>query len=308
MRIVLIAGGWSAERDVALSGARQIEQGLRELGHTVSFFDPAQDLRGLEKAVQGQDFAFINLHGSPGEDGLVQCLLERLGVPYQGADARSSLLALNKAVSKQLFVRAGLPTPAWEFIPAGKASSWQPSLPCPLIIKPNTGGSSIGVGLVHSLADLPQALAHPALAGLDLLAEAMITGQELTCGVLEGYTLPPILIRPKAGVFFDYTSKYEVGASEEICPAPVSDELTATLQAMASAAHQALGLCDYSRTDFMVGQDGQPYVLEVNTLPGMTATSLLPQEAQNVGLSFAALLDCLITLGLRKKSWMSAQC
>lgn len=303
MRIVLIAGGWSAERQVALNGARQIEKGLRELGHTVSLFDPTQDLRGLENAVQGQDFAFISLHGSPGEDGLVQCLLERLGIPYQGADARSSLLALNKAVSKQLFVRAGLPTPEWEFIPASAVRSWQPSLPCPLIIKPNTGGSSIGVGLVHTLADLPRVLADPALAGLDLLAEAMIKGQDLTCGVLEGYTLPPILIRPKAGVF-DYTSKYEVGASEEICPAPVSAELTATLQDMAHRAHQALGLCDYSRTDFMVDHDGQPYVLEVNTLPGMTATSLLPQEANTVGLSFSDLLAQLITLGMRKKSWL----
>lgn len=301
MHILLIAGGWSAEREVALNGARQIELGLKNLGHQVTLFDPARDLRGLAAAAQGKDFAFINLHGSPGEDGLVQCLLERLNLPYQGGSSRASLLALNKAVSKQLFVEAGLTTPTWEFVPACHVGDWRPRLPFPLVVKPNTGGSSIGVGLIHSEAELETFLDKPELAGLDLLAEELIPGQELTCGVLEGELLPPILIRPKHGVFFDYESKYMTGASEEICPAPISQELTRTLQRMASTAHDALGLTDYSRADFMVSDAGEPYILEVNTLPGMTATSLLPQEAQAVGLSFEQLLARLIELGLRKK-------
>ncbi len=301
MHILLIAGGWSAEREVALSGARQIEIGLENLGHKVTLFDPARDLRGLTAAAQGQDFAFINLHGSPGEDGLVQSLLERLNLPYQGATSNASLLALNKAVSKQLFEEVGLNTPTWEFVPARHVRDWRPRLPFPLVIKPNTGGSSIGVGLIHSEAELEIFLDKPELAGLDLLAEELIPGQELTCGVLDGEVLPPILIRPKHGVFFDYESKYVTGASEEICPAPISPELTQTLQRMARAAHDALGLTDYSRTDFMVRDGDAPYILEVNTLPGMTATSLLPQEAQAVGLSFEQLLARLIELGLRKK-------
>lgn len=301
MRILLIAGGWSGEREVALNGARQIEKGLLALGHAVTLFDPARDLRGLSEATSNQDFVFINLHGSPGEDGLIQCLLERLGLPYQGSDSRASLLALNKAVSKQIFEATGLTTPDWEFVPASHVGQWRPLLPFPLVVKPNTGGSSLGVGIITSEEELETYLGLPEIAGQDLLAEVLIRGQELTCGVLEGYTLPPILIRPRHGEFFDYESKYVAGASEEICPAPIAAGLTAQLQTMARAAHDALGLTDYSRADFMVAADGTPYLLEVNTLPGMTATSLLPQEAQAVGLSFDALLDRLISLGLRKK-------
>lgn len=301
MRILLIAGGWSGERDVALSGAREIAKGLQMLGHEVTFFDPAKDLRGLEAVTTGQDFAFINLHGSPGEDGLIQALLERQGLAYQGADARASLLALNKAVAKQIFQTAGLITPAWEFVPAGQVHTWTPTLPFPLVIKPNTGGSSLGVGLINTEADLHAHLSRPEIAGQDLLVEERITGQEMTCGVLEGTVLPPILIRPKQGAFFDYASKYVPGATEELCPAPVSWELTAKLQDMARLAHECLGLVDYSRSDFMVSDNGQVYLLEVNTLPGMTATSLLPQEALAVGLSFAQLLERLIALGMRKK-------
>lgn len=301
MNVLLIAGGWSGEREVALNGARQIEKGLKILGHTVTLFDPARDLRELYTATQGQDFAFINLHGSPGEDGLIQCLLERIGMPYQGADSRSSMLALNKAVSKQIFEAAGLTTPAWEFIPACHVEEWNPRLSFPMVVKPNTGGSSLGVGLIHSQEELDAYLAQPEIAGLDLIAEVMIQGTELTCGVLEDAILPPILIKPKAGVFFDYESKYSNGACEEICPAPIPDELTATLQNMAAAAHDALGLTDYSRADFLVTDDGTAYILEVNTLPGMTATSLLPQEAAAIGLSFDQLLARLIELGLRKK-------
>jgi D-alanine-D-alanine ligase len=302
MDILLIAGGWSGEREVALSGARQIEKGLLTLGHRVTLFDPARDLRGLYEAAASHEFAFINLHGSPGEDGLVQCLLERIGMPYQGSGSRASLLALNKAVSKQIFEAAGLCTPDWEFVPASHVAEWRPLLPFPLVVKPNTGGSSLGVGIVASEDELEAYLAQPEIAGQDLLAEALIRGQELTCGVLEGCVLPPILIRPKSGEFFDYESKYVAGATEEICPAPIPAELTERLQAMARAAHDALGLSDYSRADFMVAADGTPYLLEVNTLPGMTATSLLPQEAQAVGLSFEQLLTRLIELGLRKKS------
>jgi len=301
MNILLIAGGWSGEREVSLSGARQIEKGLLALNHSVTLFDPARDLRGLSGAISGQDFAFINLHGSPGEDGLIQCLLERIGMPYQGSDARASLLALNKAVSKQLFEAAGLSTPAWEFVPACHVAQWRPLLPFPLVVKPNTGGSSLGVGIVTSEEELEAYLLQPEIAGQDLLAETLIRGRELTCGVLEGHVLPPILIRPKSGDFFDYQSKYVAGATEEICPAPIPVELTEKLQAMARAAHDTLGLADYSRSDFMLAPDGTPYLLEVNTLPGMTATSLLPQEAQAVGLSFEQLLARLVELGLRKK-------
>jgi D-alanine-D-alanine ligase len=300
MNILLIAGGWSAERDVSLRGAEQIEAALRRLGHKVRRFDPEAGLEGLFAAAQGHDFAFLNLHGSPGEDGLIQAMLETIPLPYQGARPHGSLLALDKAAAKAMYLRAGLTTPAWELLPTPHPTSWRPRLPYPLVLKPNRGGSSIGVVFVHNEKELLRALADPTLACLDLVAEVCIHGQELTCGVLEGYTLPPILIRPKAGKFFDYTSKYVPGASEEICPAPIGGSLTAQIHDMAAAAHRALGLADYSRSDFILDETGRLWLLETNTLPGMTATSLLPQEAQAVGLSFEDLLEELIRLGLRK--------
>ncbi len=300
MNILLIAGGWSSEREVSLRGAEQIEAALRRLGHRVRRFDPEGGLHGLFEAAGGQDFAFLNLHGAPGEDGIIQALLETIPLPYQGAGPRGSLLALDKAAAKAVFQRAKLPTPAWELVPASRIPSWRPRLPYPLVLKPNRGGSSIGVAIVANDAELMAALAQPELAGQDLLAETAIHGTELTCGVLEGHTLPPILIRPKARSFFDYTSKYLPGASDEICPAPVDAAITHALQDMALAAHQALGLADYSRSDFLLDGRGALWLLETNTLPGMTATSLLPQEALAVGLSFEALLEELIRLGMRK--------
>ncbi|MDI3492487.1 MAG: D-alanine-D-alanine ligase [Desulfomicrobiaceae bacterium] len=302
MNILLIAGGWSPERDVSLRGAEQIEAALRRLGHQVRRFDPEGGLHGLFDAAQGQDFALLNLHGSPGEDGVVQALLETIPLPYQGAGPRGSLLALDKAAAKAVFVRAGLATPAWELVPANRAASWRPRLPYPLVLKPNRGGSSVGVAFVTNEAELITQLARPEVRGQDLIAEACIHGVELTCGVLEGKTLPPILIRPKAGSFFDYASKYLPGASDEICPAPVDAATTRKLQEMAQTAHEALGLADYSRSDFLMDGEGTLWILETNTLPGMTATSLLPQEAQAVGLSFEDLLAELIRLGMRKQS------
>lgn len=300
MRILLIAGGWSGERDVSLKGALEITQGLETLGHQVTLFDPVQDLRGLEQALKDQDFVFLNLHGAPGEDGLIQALLESQGLPFQGAHSRGSLLALNKAVAKQIFQKAGLTTPAWEFVPASQVPTWSPTLSFPLVVKPNTGGSSLGVGLINSEQDLKAYLSQSSIAGQDLVVEERILGREMTCGVVEGMLLPPVLIEPHEGEFFDYASKYVPGASAELCPAPISSELTRTLQAMAQKAHESLGLVDYSRADFMVDTQDQAYLLEVNTLPGMTSTSLLPLEARVAGLSFPQLLARLIDLGLRK--------
>lgn len=301
MNILLIAGGWSPERDVSLRGAEQIEAALRRLGHQVRRFDPESGLHGLFEAATGQDFAFLNLHGSPGEDGLVQALLETIGLPYQGADPRGSLLALDKAAAKAIFVRAGLATAPWELVPANRVTSWRPRLPYPLVLKPNRGGSSVGVAFVESETELVAQLSQPEVLGHDLIAEVCVRGVELTCGVLEGTTLPPILIRPKAGTFFDYASKYLPGASDELCPAPVDAATTRKLQDMARTAHDALGLTDYSRSDFLMDGEGKLWILETNTLPGMTATSLLPQEAQAVGLCFEDLLAELIRLGMRKR-------
>ena len=309
MNILLIAGGWSSERDVSLAGGKVVHKALLQLGHTVTFYDPALSLAGLAEAAAGKDFAFINLHGSPGEDGLIQSMLERLGCPYQGAGPAASMLALNKAAAKVFFSAAGLPTPDGLLLTRQPEPDWQPILRYPLFIKATTGGSSLHMEQAASPDQLHPALERLFAVGSSYLVESAIDGDELTCGVLGSLqgdeetpqALPPVLIRPTTGKVFDYTSKYAPGGAEEICPAPISDDLTKRVQAMALTAHTSLGISGYSRADFILKNGQQPILLEVNTLPGMTPTSLLPQEAAAVGLSFDQLVQRLIDLGLARQ-------
>ncbi|MFW6055545.1 MAG: D-alanine--D-alanine ligase family protein [Thermodesulfobacteriota bacterium] len=298
MRILLIAGGWSNEREVSLSGAKAIDQALQALGHSVCFFDPALSFAQLPGTAKDFDFAFINLHGSPGEDGLIQAVLDQAGLPYQGSGPRESLLALNKAASKSLFEKASIATPAWEFLPVRPQADWRPSLAFPFVLKPNSGGSSLNIHLIDSQAELDREMAPAFSRGDEILLEERIQGLEITCGVLRDEPLPPILIQPADdSAFFDYFSKYTPGAARETCPAPISRELTKTIQDLALAVHKLLGLSGYSRTDFILAND-RPFVLEVNTLPGMTRTSLIPQEAAAHGYSFQDLIRILIETGL----------
>ena len=303
MRILLIAGGWSSEREIALLGAQEITKALHDLGHEVVFLDPAHDLGNLIPTAATCDFAFINLHGSPGEDGLVQSLLDSVPIPYQGAGPAASQLALNKVATKIIYQRHGLNTPNWAFIPAAiRKKPTTISLPFPRVIKPCTAGSSVGIFFAESSQDFETALAHETLAGQDLLVEEQIRGQEITCAVLDDTPLPPVLIIPRKGTFFDYTSKYEDQGADEICPAPITDHLCADIQRMALTAHNILGIDDYSRTDFIVDNKGCIFALETNTLPGMTSASLLPKEALAAGMSFEELIERLITLGMRKST------
>ncbi|MBQ3059521.1 MAG: D-alanine--D-alanine ligase [Desulfovibrio sp.] len=300
MKILLIAGGWSSERDVSLRGAESVSATLRGLGHAVDLFDLLEGFDRLLVTAGQYDFAFINLHGAPGEDGLVQAMLERAGCPYQGAGPAGSFLALNKAAAKQVFRQAGLPTADWEFLPGPPASDWQPRLPYPLFVKSNTGGSSLHLGRAQNRAGLDALLSDIFAAGQEALLEPELRGREVTCGVLGEEPLPPLLIEPVAGDFFDYESKYATGGAREICPAPIGEALTARVQTLALQAHRALGLYGYSRTDFILGADDSLTLLEVNTLPGMTGTSLVPQEAAAAGLDFGQLLERLIQLGLQR--------
>ena len=308
MNILLIAGGWSSERDVSLAGGKVVHKALDKLGHAVTVYDPALSLAGLAEAVAGKDFAFVNLHGSPGEDGLIQSMLERLGCPYQGAGPAASMLALNKAAAKVFFTAAGLTTAEGLMINRKPEADWQPILRYPLFIKATTGGSSLHMEQVTGPEQLHPALERLFAVGASYLVESAIDGDEVTCGVLGSLrgdeeipeALPPILIKPSTGKVFDYTSKYAPGGAEEICPAPISAELTKRVQDMALAAHRALGISGYSRADFILRNNQEPVLLEVNTLPGMTPTSLLPQEAAAVGLSFDQLVRRLIDLGLAR--------
>ncbi|MBG0790433.1 MAG: D-alanine--D-alanine ligase [Desulfovibrionaceae bacterium] len=299
MHVILIAGGWSDERDVSLSGAEKIHSALEELGHDVTFFDPADDFKDLLKAAQRADFAFINLHGTPGEDGLVQAVLDKAGCPYQGSGPAASYLTLNKAAAKEVFESLGIKTPAWQLVTPTQGPDTPLALPLPVFVKPDKGGSSLGMSLVKKAEDFPAALEKVFAMCQSALVETFIPGVELTSGILGDTPLPLIMIRPRAGSdFFDYENKYAADGAEEICPAPVSDALTAAIQGGMLAAHKALGLSGYSRGDFIVTDAGEAYLLEVNTLPGMTPTSLVPQAAAQMGFSFTELIGELIRLGL----------
>ena len=310
MRILLITGGWSAERQVALNGAKALNEAMRFLGHEVEIFDLVSSYDGMLTRAQANDFAFINLHGSPGEDGVPQAMLESVGVPYQGSNARGSMLALNKNVAKNLFGLVGLRMAKSCLLVRKPGPEYVLPLKYPVFIKDVVGGSTLNMEYVASPEELHPALDRLFANAATFMAEEAISGYELTCGVTgelkdgveRPLALPPILIKPKsASGHFDYESKYSAGGAEEICPAPISVELTQKVQEMAVKAHNILGLRGYSRADFIVPEDGEPYILEVNTLPGMTGTSLIPQEFAAIGISFAGMTERLIQLGLAAK-------
>ena len=300
MRTLLIGGGWSNEREVSLTGIRSIRPALEELGHEVEFFDPASGFHELPNRAAANDFAFINLHGAPGEDGVLQAVLEQIGCPYQGSGPKGSLLALDKAASKTLYAARGIPTPEWELVPMPPATDWRCRLDPPVFVKPHAGGSSLDIVRAATEAEIREAVDRLLAQGDYALIEERIPGDEITCPVLGDTPLPPILIRPTdPSGFFDYYSKYTPKAAEEICPAPIPEELTREISNLALRCHRELGLSGYSRTDFLV-RDGRPFALETNTLPGMTANSLFPQSAAAEGYSFTDLIEELIRLGLSR--------
>ncbi|HUB07870.1 MAG TPA: D-alanine--D-alanine ligase [Myxococcales bacterium] len=253
------------------------------------------------------DVCFLGLHGAYGEDGQVQDILERASVPYTGSGPAASRLAMNKRAAKDVFRRKGLPVaPEVEIAmgeaPAAATGRVRQKIEGPWVVKPRDGGSSVGVVMVGD----PAALEAAITAGLaePLLVEPRLAGREMTCGVLEELatrrprSLPVTEIRPKGGAFFDYKAKYTAGQSEEITPADIPTAARDEIQRVALAAHEALGCRAYSRSDFILQPDGKPILLETNTLPGLTATSLLPQEAAAVGIDYPSLLSLLIDLAL----------
>jgi D-alanine-D-alanine ligase len=307
LRLALIAGGKSSEREVSLKSGAQVYQALNKDKYEIRRYDPLMDLERLVREAQELDAALIIMHGRGGEDGSMQGLLDLLEIPYQGSGVLASALAMNKELSKAIYQHAGLKVPRTLIFDRAGAPSPQEieaALGLPVVIKPVNEGSSIGV----SKAQTPEALQTglDAAFALDrrVLVEEFIQGTEVTGGVLGNsrlQALPLVEIIPTDKYdFFDYEAKYQPGASEEICPARLSPELTQRAQECARTAHQALGCRGYSRTDMMIrGQE--IFVLETNTIPGMTATSLFPQGAKAAGLDFPDLLDTLITLAMEKE-------
>ncbi len=300
LRVALLAGGTSSEREVSLKGAKAVREALLELGHEVEFFDPATDLTRLAQRAKDFDVAFLVMHGPQGEDGTLQGFLDLLGLPYQGSGVLGSALAMHKGLSKILYERAGLPVPKGElFRKDGSFSEIQNyarTLGFPLIVKPATQGSSVGLSLVEEASQLKEAIDMAFAVDAEILVEEYLKGREITVGILGEEALPVVEILPKAK-FFNYETKYTPGLAEEICPARISRELTLKAQEYALRAHRALYLRHYSRTDMILVED-KIFLLETNTIPGMTETSLLPLSAQVAGLSFKGLIEKLLRLAL----------
>ena len=306
LNIALLSGGISSEREVSLNSGDQVFEALDKEKYNVTRYDPKTDLPRLVENAAGIDAAVIILHGPYGEDGTIQGLLDLLNIPYQGSGVLGSSLAMNKLASKQMYKQAGIPSPA--YLVAGpddgkNGDQWIEQLGLPLVIKPVEGGSSIGITIVKTREELTGATRAAFEQDSTILIEQYIDGIELTGGVVGNQNLeafPIIEIVPDEKYeYFDYTAKYTAGATREICPARIDDELTRKAQSYAKMSHKALFCRGYSRTDMILKGD-DIYVLETNTIPGMTATSLLPQAAAAAGLSFTRLMDKLIELSLEE--------
>lgn len=294
LNITVMLGGPSAEREVSLRSGTAVAQALKSLGHHVEQLDPRTPDWSLPAKT---DVVFLALHGTYGEDGTVQSRLEELGVPYTGCDPESSRIAFDKHLTKLRCVEAGVPTARFAVLDSPSASwpmGWDP----PVVLKPARQGSSVGLQFVERVADWSGCLAEAFRFDTQVLLEEKISGRETTVGILGAETLPLVEVRPRTGVY-DYQSKYTAGATDYLCPAPFEARATARIQAAALDAFRAVGGRDYARVDVMVRAGDEPVVLEINTLPGMTETSLLPKAAAAAGLGYAQLCQRMIDLALK---------
>lgn len=340
MKIVVLAGGISTERDVSLVSGSKIYAALKENGHEVILLDVflgyegnpdevfsldvdwaemvapireiAPDISEVKKSRKDQsnmlfgphvinickqaDIVFMALHGDCGENGKIQATFDLFDIKYTGTDSLSSALAMDKAYTKMIFESNGIKTPA-AYMLNGPEDKREPELPC--VVKICSGGSSIGVFITRTMDEYRDAVKKAYTYEGKVLVEEYISGRELTDCVIEGKALPIVEIVPLTG-FYDYKNKYQAGATTEICPAPISSELTAKIQEAAVKAYNALGIRTYARMDFIMTEDGEIYCLEANTLPGMTPTSLVPQEAAAIGKSFPELCEWIIEISLKK--------
>jgi D-alanine-D-alanine ligase len=303
--IALLCGGISSEREVSLKSGQQVRQTLDPAKYDVRTYDPKTDLPLLVKDAPQIDAALILLHGAYGEDGTIQGLLELLDIPYQGAGVLGSALAMNKLAAKRVYESCGIPIPAYIAVKQSdevQIERWITRLGLPLVVKPVIGGSSIGMTIVRGPEQLEGAMKKAFEQDHTVLVESYIQGIEITGGVLgndalEALPLIEIIPDPKHE-FFDYEAKYTAGVTQEICPARIDTALAGTAQDYARKAHRALFCMGYSRTDMIVRGE-EVFVLETNTIPGMTPTSLFPQAAQVAGYAFGQLLDRLIELGIQ---------
>lgn len=304
LTLALISGGTSSERQVSINSGNQVYDALDKEKYQILRYDPKTDLAKLVADAPRIDAALIILHGPMGEDGTIQGMLDLLKLPYQGSGVLGSALAMNKLAAKQRYEQAGLPVPPYRVIRRGEAmdpAACVARLGLPIVVKPVAGGSSIGMAIVKSETTLDAAVTDAFTHDTTVLLEGYVDGIEITAGVIGNdklEALPLVEIIPgNTHDFFDYHAKYTPGATTEICPARIDAALTEKAQTYARIAHHALYCRGYSRTD-MILKDDELFVIETNTIPGMTRTSLLPQAAQVAGMDFTRLLDRLIELSL----------
>ncbi len=302
-KVALMAGGTSGEREISLASGEGARGALEEAGFGVTMIDPAKkdDLKRLLD--EHFDVVFMCLHGKMGEDGTVQGMLDLLGIPYTCSGVLASATAMDKAKSKVFYELAGIPTAPSRLLKKGEPydlDELKAAVGIPCVVKPATEGSALGVEIIEDAADLEPAIASVFEIDPLVLVERFVAGTEITVAVLgndKTQALPIIKIVP-AGEFYDFESKYAPGGSQHICPAPIPDDLAAVIQDYAARAHRALGCRGVSRSDFIIDADNVPWILETNTIPGMTATSLLPDAARAAGISFPELCTKLIEFAL----------
>jgi D-alanine-D-alanine ligase len=302
-KIAVLMGGPGSERDVSLATGQGVSKALKAVGAKVVEVDVRDENFELPADVE---LAFIALHGTFGEDGQVQRILEGRGVAYTGEGVKESEIAFDKIRSKEKFREAGVVTPDWEVIQTGQ----RPTIPVPLVLKAPRQGSTVGVYIIKSEREIASAMADAAKYDRQLLVEKFVPGRELTIGILGDQALPIIEIIPKGG-FYDFTNKYPFlnpqagGSAEHVCPAKIDSGKTKEIQELALRAHRSLGLEVYSRVDVLLPDDGVPTVLEVNTIPGMTEASLLPEAAGVAGISYADLCLRIIELSRARRERLS---
>ena len=348
MKIVVLAGGLSTERDVSLASGAGICKTLREKGHDAFLLDvylgfsydstkldevftlpgagleiaegiktTEPDLAAIKASREDQsdcfvgpnvidicrlaDIVFMALHGDVGENGKLQATFDILGIKYTGPNYLGSALAMDKGIAKQIFKTSGVPTPMGTALKKSMKDTplTELGLALPVVVKPCSGGSSIGVYIVDTEEAYKDAIENSFRYEDEVVIEPYIKGREFACGIIDGKALPVIEIIPKTG-FFDYANKYQAGATEEICPAQIPDEVATRIQRATELAFKALKLDVYSRADFLWDANDDIYCLEVNTLPGMTSASLLPQEAKAAGIEYADLCELIIEKSLER--------
>jgi D-alanine-D-alanine ligase len=349
MRIIVLAGGLSSERDVSLSSSAGICKTLLEKGHDAFLldvflgldYDPDRleevfklpghgleiakgistdepDIEAIKASRPGEsncflgpnvielcrmaDITFLGLHGGEGENGKLQATFDLLGIKYTGPDSLGCAIAMDKGFTKQVFLQSGIDTPQGVSLHKNVSDKSLESLGLqfPVVVKPCSGGSSIGVYIVNTQEEYTQALSKSFRYEDEVVVESYIKGREFACGIIDGEALPPIEIIPKTG-FFDYANKYQDGATHEVCPADISREISEKMQALTVKAYHALKLSVYSRADFLLDDKGNLYCLEMNTLPGMTAASLLPKEAKAAGIEYGDLCELIIQKSLKAR-------